>query len=479
MMHKLYVRLVASFVLVIVLIAGFQCLALAITAREQLEKWRRGVFREYVEAFQDDLDDYVSYGLLSADRLETPLLAAAKDRVSGLILENPDGVGIVAFGSPDSRDIRSRALADSDWREHHIKLSVIRLSITQGLQMSDLVHSVDVSDITQERRTLTLPGKLKEKDVVGCIIVSVNEREVGAVDVLAFPPMEYQPLAGILGSFVGSMLIALCIACLLAFLLSLYLSRKRRCAIDGLLQALTRLTKGEHGIQLPKTNVEEFQQIVKQVEVLDAKLKKDEDARHQWLIAISHDLATPVTSLDLLLEGMRDGVIKADTDMLARACEETASLSTRIQRVVTYANLLSPDTQVHMTDIPVDTFLQDLQKEANEERILILKVTDTIHGDEKLLALATGELLKNALAQDKGRITLTIKNTEIIVENKGSLPQGQDLFDPWTKGDKSRGTEGNGLGLPIVRRIMQLHGGKASIMQNQEKIVADLVWDFA
>ena len=69
------------------------------------------------------------------------------------------------------------------------------------------------------------------------------------------------------------------------------------------------------------------------------------------------------------------------------------------------------------------------------------------------------------------------KNTEIVIQNSGHLPNPlPQFFEPWARGDASRTEGGSGLGLPIVYQIMELHSGAVKIWEEAGSVFVKLVF---
>ena len=109
----------------------------------------------------------------------------------------------------------------------------------------------------------------------------------------------------------------------------------------------------------------------------------------------------------------------------------------------------------------------------------------TVAGDPLLLAQAIGNLIENALkyAQEKGRITIMAAQRpdgaiEVVVSDDGpGIPDDEKakVTERFYRGDRSRGTEGVGLGLSLVAAVMKLHGGVLELTDNHPGLRATLL----
>ena len=152
----------------------------------------------------------------------------------------------------------------------------------------------------------------------------------------------------------------------------------------------------------------------------------------------------------------------------------------RIQSVAQYSYLLSPDAKAEPAEVSlIETADSVLQ---SEKMNAVVPSDDTlVYADPKLLEKALHEVFSNARSYGSGenppRLSCRKENgcTVIEVVNDGHLPSPlPQFFEPWARGDASRTAGGSGLGLPIVYQIMELHGGKVSIGENNGKVCVTL-----
>ena len=94
-------------------------------------------------------------------------------------------------------------------------------------------------------------------------------------------------------------------------------------------------------------------------------------------------------------------------------------------------------------------------------------------------------MLKNAIEYRTGsdkplwRATVTDDYLVVTISNRGHLPDPlPQFFEPWARGDASRTQGGSGLGLSIVYQIMELHGGKVSIKEENGIVSVDMSFPF-
>ncbi|WP_205474748.1 ATP-binding protein [Nocardioides sp. SYSU D00038] len=188
---------------------------------------------------------------------------------------------------------------------------------------------------------------------------------------------------------------------------------------------------------------------------------------------VSHDLKTPLASLSLSLEVMRDqleehGSIRVEDGLLDRAIDGSSRMARLIDQVLDYARLGgSLKTEAVDLGVVVGQVLQDLDGvlAGVEVRVGPLPV---VVGDPVLLRSVLQNLLDNAAKYrhpDRAP-TISVSSARVddcwrveVVDNGRGVPAEArgSIFDPLTRADRS--VEGSGIGLSTCRRILSAHGG--------------------
>lgn len=204
--------------------------------------------------------------------------------------------------------------------------------------------------------------------------------------------------------------------------------------------------------------------------------RKQERRRRDFFSAISHELKTPVTILKGELEGMILGVGKfKDRDTyLQESYETTQSIEKLVGEIMTLAKLdmlsLTPQ-ETKLSDL-VEDCLHHYHVLVQERRMQInshYEEEQTVHVDRGQMRTALSNIIGNAIkhspegspvdiciAQKDGKMALSIENSGAHIDS-AELNQ---IWEPFYRIDKSRsrGTGGSGLGLYIVKTILDLHG---------------------
>ncbi len=206
-----------------------------------------------------------------------------------------------------------------------------------------------------------------------------------------------------------------------------------------------------------------------------------EATRRQMVAAVSHDLRTPLASLQLLVEAVDDEIVDVETRRryLATMRTNVDSLSTLIDELFELSRIEAGDIEWSIRQVElgmlVDETVAAMQPEAGAKGVEIR----TQLGEGELRAKADPEkvqrvlfnLIRNAIRHTPadGSVTVRAKSdragVEIEVADTGDgIPTADRdrVFDAFFRGgeDASRSSDGAGLGLAVSRAIVERHGGR-------------------
>lgn len=222
--------------------------------------------------------------------------------------------------------------------------------------------------------------------------------------------------------------------------------------------------------------------------------RKLEQARLDFFSAVSHELKTPITVIKGQLSGMLDGVgTYADRDRyLARSLAVVRQMEGLVQELLTVSRMEKEDAALQMRPIDLTEIIQAcLQEyadlfEQKEQRIdTELSAHLWVNGDPVLLAKAIRNILSNAAlhSPDGAEIRIVAKMLDgavaIQVENTGthiSQDAIPHLFEAFYRVDpsRSRQTGGSGLGLYLVKMILDKHGAACEIGNTEGGVWVEL-----
>ena len=230
--------------------------------------------------------------------------------------------------------------------------------------------------------------------------------------------------------------------------------------------------------------------LVSTMNTLIAKLEMQEKDRADFTASISHDLRTPITSINGFITGMLDGIIPPDRydHYLAIVKQETMRLKNLVQTLFDLStmqqagvlsktafdlNRLIEDDIAGQESMMKDKSIRltlDLARDGRNQMIVI--------GDREALSRVVYNVLANAIkfTPHGGRIDVSTsavmgeRHVTVFVEDNGpgiAVDERPYIFDRFYMVDKSRTDKGAGLGLYIARTILSAHGQRISVEESQ------------
>jgi len=199
-------------------------------------------------------------------------------------------------------------------------------------------------------------------------------------------------------------------------------------------------------------------------------------SQKELIAALSHEMRTPLARIRFALAVLgrqQDGELRKQLDAINGDVQEIDQL---IATMLSYARLDHPDLQMAWQQVPVDAWLDETvdkcRQPGKELSVVIDTADEDIWVDPMLMGLALSNMLVNASQYGRQRARCTVaqdgEQYRITVEDDGDgIPEGEreSIFKAFTRIDDSRNREtgGYGLGLAIVARIANLHGGTIAV----------------
>ena len=268
---------------------------------------------------------------------------------------------------------------------------------------------------------------------------------------------------------------------LLAFYLSCSLSRQTQ----SIVSCIKDISDGKRSVSFPPSSTLELDTIVQSAQFLQQQLEQEASLREQWMQDISHDLRTPITAIKVQLEAMGDGVLDSSPERIHGLLQELERVEALVRDLSELSRYESPEMTITHKELSSCSFLDDMRERfsflCKQKNIDLCFNSDifSFSADEHLLQRCVSNIIQNAIQhtesggiitidffQDNGQKILNIKNTGAIAEE-----DLEHVFNRFYRGDKSRTLGGTGLGLTIVKAIMNLHQGSVSITNTEDGCV--------
>ena len=263
---------------------------------------------------------------------------------------------------------------------------------------------------------------------------------------------------------------------------------RRRIMVDRPVKMITntaeKIMNGDFSArvkQMHGSGMEGFNQIGESINAMAEELSSVETLRTDFIANVSHEMKTPLAVMQNygtllqdpdLPEDMRIEYAKAITDASRRLADMMTNILklNRLENQQIYPNPTTFDLGEQLCE-------SLLQYESTWERKNIEIETDIadcvfVSADAELLSLVWNNLFSNAFkfTDDGGKVTLTLTSDEkyatVKVSDTGcgmSADVGAHIFEKFYQGDTSHATQGNGLGLPLVKRVVDIMQGEIGV----------------
>ncbi|MBI5310041.1 MAG: HAMP domain-containing protein [Actinobacteria bacterium] len=270
----------------------------------------------------------------------------------------------------------------------------------------------------------------------------------------------------------------------------LWLRREMLQPLDELADASRRLGHGDLSARVKPSGVDEillassaFNQMADEVQQHVQQLHELSAARTRFVSSVSHELRTPITSLRGYLEllvGGEAGDLTPDQLRYVQVAERNArTLDELINDLLTLSRVQSGKVTLKPEPVDIRLLLRELKAEmlpmATEKKVDLVLV-DTgdlvVSGEPLRLKQAFGNLIGNALKYSPEGQAVVVRafrvNRQAVVSvvdwgpgvPKDELPQ---LAEPFFRASTTERIPGTGLGLPIAKQMIELHGGRLAV----------------
>lgn len=308
-------------------------------------------------------------------------------------------------------------------------------------------------------------------------------------DVIAFV-VTVQPLSDVYlpytTEFLRMVILSQLLALFIVFITSLIASLTMVKPLKKVTEATTHYSKGDFSIRINTyDSYKELADLIESVNSMADNLALYEESRSSFVANVSHELKTPMTIISGFVDGILDGTVPEEdaTKYLNIVSDEVKRLSRLVIAMLNMSKIeagqltLNP-SPIQLSDMVIRNFIA-FEKIIEEHHIDIKGIDSLeniiVNADDALINQIIYNLIDNAVKFTPvgGTIAVSLtddgkKNAELKIRNSGSgvAPDECNLiFERFYKVDKSRGLDSKsfGMGLHIVKRIVELHQGTIRI----------------
>jgi len=220
----------------------------------------------------------------------------------------------------------------------------------------------------------------------------------------------------------------------------------------------------------------ELKSLAKNLDEMAGRLSGVLRSQKELIAALSHEMRTPLARIRFALAVLGEDVGEQLKEKLAGMNDDVQEIDDLVASMLNYARLDHPDIEMHWQDVPAEAWLEQIVAKARGGEIRIESLTGEGLGevrlDARLMELALSNLLVNATKYAGSKVRCVIVQEQdayvLSVEDDGTgVPDAakEKIFKAFTRIDDSRNREtgGYGLGLAVVARVAELHGGSAAV----------------
>ena len=252
-------------------------------------------------------------------------------------------------------------------------------------------------------------------------------------------------------------------------------------------RATNELSKGNYRVRVNYTGNDEIARLNRSFNQMAQQLAKQEETRQQFISDVSHEFQTPLTAIQgfatiLKNENLTEEQRKKYADIIVFHSKRLSTLSKNMLQLTV---LDGEDVKLEASEF---SLIEQLNRviETQDNLALSKNIEIEFHppkndilivGDESRLEQVWINLVNNAIkyTNDNGVVTIQVKKlskaVEVKIQDTGvgmSKEAISHIFERFYRQDKSRSVEGNGLGLSIVKRIVDLHQGTINVVSRED-----------
>ena len=269
---------------------------------------------------------------------------------------------------------------------------------------------------------------------------------------------------------------------LFSVVLGLFTAKRISGPISRVIRTSEQISEGNYNGRIDeKSNTKEIVELAESINMLAEKLGRQESLRKRLTADVAHELRTPIANLQGHLEAMIDGIWIADLERLKSCHEETIRLTKIVSDLESLARYENEGMKLNLEQTNISDcvvkVLKSFEKEFRNKRIeLRTSISEQyLNADKDKLTQVFINIISNAIKYTPpgGTVEVTVTGNDsyvrIDIKDNGIGISAEDLplvFERFYRVDKSRSREtgGTGIGLAIVKSLVEAHGGAVNVI---------------
>jgi len=358
----------------------------------------------------------------------------------------------------------------------------IKLYDENNIEVFDTSKGLNINNNKRNPVFKVIPTSL------GGMVVEVNQPNLVSIQAIsASDTQEDQliqtdpPISNIVNQIVKSIAIIGILSIMASILIIWIISRRTLNPITNIVNTSKYLSKGDFTKRVDQSGSGELSEIVTAFNYMASELQKLDEQRKIMIADIAHELRTPMTNLKGYIEGWSDGIIKPDNETLQILDYQVNTLSKIIDDLSTLSLAESGMLNLNISEFDLNNKIFEIINNFKlRSKSKNINITNNIPSDitinydaQRFTQIITNILNNSILATDDGgeiSFSTSIRKKQLILEisdNGIGIPEKElpYIFDRFYRADKSRNRQsgGSGLGLSIVKFLIESHNGTIEI----------------
>ncbi len=360
-------------------------------------------------------------------------------------------------------------------------------------------QEVQIEDRSQPRTTIVIPEipvrptPFVFSDVFNGRFRDLIEQEALPSISVTVPQTVQNDAVRFLETMRDTTLVAVGISGGLAILASTWLFWQITRPLTRLRQATEAVAGGDLTARAPVKRRDEVGRVAEAFNTMTDQLEQQEGLRKKMVADVAHELRTPLSVMRGNLEAMMDDLIPASPEELEAVHKEVLRLAHLVEDLRLLSLVDAGELRLNLEEVDVaglvETAVRRMTPAAQAKDISLVgdigQNPGFLKGDEFKLQQVLANLIGNAVRHAPGGSQVVVKakmvddSVQLIVSDQGPGIDPDDLpyfFEPFWKGDRARVRDhsvyrdgsGSGLGLSIVRQLVELHGGQVQASLPEE-----------
>ena len=269
-------------------------------------------------------------------------------------------------------------------------------------------------------------------------------------------------------------------SCIIGVILTALFHKRPFRPIENLLKGIEEISNGNYNVRLHTVEFGGAARIVDSFNKMAQELGSIETLRNDFIGSFSHEFKTPINSIKGFAKLLKNKNLSDDErkEYLNIIIDESERLSQLATNTLNFTKIESQEMVLSTTEYKLDEQIRQsiliLEPKWNKKKLnLNVDLEETVFdGNVDLLQQVWINLIDNAIkfTPENGDVFISLKKVQsdivVIISDSGcgmSEETKKRMFDKFYQADKSRITQGHGLGLAIVYKIIKLAGGEIKV----------------